>query len=116
MLYAFNSPDINYILKISDDERFIGDKKIDKNAFSKVYQDIIGLRFDSLDPDKKPSGSAVVTFKYTKNDKSTHIVSFESISDRNYLATVDGKGNYIITKKAVSDALKSIEKAYTEAK
>ena len=57
-----------------------------------------------------------MTFKYTKNDNSTRVVSFESISDRNYLATVDGKGNYIITKKAVSEALKSIEKAYKETK
>lgn len=110
------SPDKNYILKISGDERFIDDKKIEKDAFSKVYQNIIGLRFDSIDFNKKSSGNAVVTFKYTKNDKSTRVVSFESISDRNYLATVDGKGNYIITKKAVSEALKSIEKAYKETK
>ena len=110
------STDKNYILKISGNERFINDKKIDKNIFSKIYQNIIGLRFDSIDLNKKPYGRSDITFKYTKNDKSTHTVSFESVDDRNYLASVDGKGNSIITKKAVRDALDFIEEKLNEVK
>lgn len=110
------SSDKNYILKISGDERFINDKKIDKKVFSKVYQSIIGLRFDSIDLNKNYSGRSDITFKYTKNDNTTHIVSFESIDDRNYLAAVDGRGSSIITKKAVRDALDFIEEKLNEAK
>ncbi len=110
------SADKNYVLKISGDERFINDKKIDKNVFSKVYQGIIGLRFDSIDLNKKASGRSEITLKYTKNDNTTHTVSFESVDDRNYLASVDGKGSSIITKKAVHDALDFIEEKLSEAK
>lgn len=110
------SADKNYVLKISGDERFINDKKIDKNVFSKVYQNIIGLRFDSIDLNKNASGRSDITFKYTKNDNTTHTVSFESIDDRNYLAAVDGKGSSIITKKAVHDTLDFIEEKLNESK
>ena len=110
------SPNKNYTLKISGDERFINNTKIDKNVFSKVYQNIIGLRFDTIDPNRNTSGSAEITFKYTKNDGSTDTVSFISIDDRNYLALVDGKTNGIITKKSVKEALDFIEQKLNKAK
>jgi len=106
----------NYSLKVSGEERFINGKKIDKSVFSKVYQNIIGISFDSVELNAKTTGSSAVTIKYTRNDNSTCTVSFVNINDRNYLALVDGKGNGIVAKNTVKDAIDFMEEKYNEAK
>jgi len=108
--------DKNFNLKISGEERFINGKKIDKNVFSKVYQNIIGISFNSVDVNAKSVGSSDVTIKYTRNDNSTCTVSFASVDDRNYLALVDGKRNGIVAKKSVKDVVDYIEEKYNEIK
>ncbi len=108
--------DKSFDLKISGEERFINSKKIDKDIFTKVYQNIISISFNSVDVNAKPVASADVTIKYTRNDKTTCTVSFVSIDDRNYLALVDGKGNSIVAKKSVKDVIDFIEEKYNETK
>ncbi|MBQ3181235.1 MAG: DUF4340 domain-containing protein, partial [Clostridia bacterium] len=108
--------DKNFNLKVSGEERFVNGKKIDKDVFTKVYQNIISISFNSVDINAKPVGSFDVSIKYTRNDNSTCTVSFVSVDDRNYLALVDGKGNGIVTKKSVKDVIDFIEEKYNKIK
>lgn len=108
--------DKNYTLKISGEERFINGKKIDKNAFAKVYENVISISFNSVDTAISSSSKPDVTIKYTRNDGTKCTVSFIPVSARNYLALVDGKGNSIVNKSSVLDVIDFIEKTYNEAK
>ncbi len=103
------SPDKNFTLKILGEDRYINDKKVSNDVFTKIYQNIISISIDSVDLAAKPTSSHEVIIKYTKNDGSKCTVSFASISERNYLALVDGKGNSVVNKKSVKDVIKSIE-------
>ena len=108
------TPDKNFNLKILNNEYFINDKKIEKDAFTKIYRDVISISFDSVDLNAKPSASSEISIKYTRNDGSTCMVSYVSINERNYLALVDGKGNGIVTKKSVREVVESINKSLTK--
>ena len=76
-----------------------------------VYKGIISISFDSVDENIKKTGKSDVSIKYTRNDGTICTVSFESVTDRTYLALIDGKENSIVSKTTVKDALSAIDKA-----
>ncbi len=109
-------PDTDITMEISEDEYKINGKTIEKKTFSKAYQAVIGISLDSVDLNAVSSGNYDATIKYTKNDGSTVTVGFVSVSDRNYLAVVDGKGNSITAKKNFNEAVDFVVNTYKKAK
>ena len=111
-----NSQNINFKFKISDDEYFIDDKKIDESTFKNVYRTLISISIDSVEDGKKTDSTPEITITYTRNDKSKCTVSFVSFDDRNYLALVDGKGSGIVNKNSVKDVFELIQQTCNESK
>lgn len=104
-----NGQNYNFLLEIDGEERHVNGVEFTKDEFSKIYQQIIGISFDSVDINAKKTKPADVTFKYTRTNGSTSTVEFVEINDRNYLALVDGKGSSIVNKNTVSGALSFIQ-------
>ena len=109
-------PDTDIIMEINDDEYKINGKSIEKKSFSKAYQAVIGISLDSVDLNATSSGNYDAAIKYTKNDGSVVTVGFISVSERNYLAVVDGKGNSITAKKNFNEAVDFVVNTYKKAK
>ncbi len=98
----------NIVMEIGDDIYKINGKEIEKSKFSKAYQAVIGISLDSVDLSSVPAGAYDATIKYTKTDGSTVTVGFIPVSERNYRAVVDGKGNCITAKKNFTEAVEFI--------
>lgn len=111
-----SGPDIDITMEISENTYKINGKKIEKRAFSKAYQAVIGISLDSVDLSAVPDSAYDATIKYTKNDGNVVTVGFISVSDRNYRAVVDGKGNSITAKKNFSEATDFVMNTYKDAK
>jgi len=109
-------PNTDLVLETNGEERFINGKKTDKSSFSKAYQAIIGISLSSIDLTSAPNANSDATIKYTKNDGSVVNVSFVSIDDRNYRALVDGKGNGIVNKNAVKEAIDFVKQTLNAIK
>ena len=91
------------------EEYYINGVKIQKEAFSKAYQGVIGISLESLDLSDEPNLSPAAYIKYSKKDGSTVFVEFLPIDERNYRVTVDGKGNSITNKKNFDSVLAKIQ-------
>ena len=91
------------------EEYYINGVKIQKEAFSKVYQAVIGISLDSLDLTKEPTVTPAAYIKYTKKDGSTTLVEFLPVDERNYRVAVDGKGSSITNKKNFEGVLSKLE-------
>ena len=102
-------PNNNFLMEINGEERHVNGVEFTKDEFSKLYQQIIGISFDSVDINAKKTKPASVTFKYTRTNGTVCSVEFVEVNDRNYLALVDGKGSFIVNKNTVSDALSFIQ-------
>lgn len=109
------APGVDFVMIIDGEKRSVNGTKMTKDDFATVYQTILGINFDSVDLNAK-SGTPEATIKYTRNDGTTCTVSFVSVSDRNYLALVDGKGNSIVNKTTFNDAMKFIQQQVDAAK
>ncbi len=105
-----------YNMEIKGDKYFIDGKEIEKEAFSKAYQAIIGISLDSLDLSEEPAYEPEAQVKYYKKDGSVVTVNFLPIDERNYRVTVDGQGNSITGKKNFNEAVDKIITTYNEAK
>lgn len=103
-----NIEDEILILEANEDSYKINGQQIEKSRFSKVYQAIIGISLDSVDLSPVTNSTPVVSIKYTRKDGSVTKVDFISVSDRNYRALVDGKGNCITAKKNVTEAVEFV--------
>lgn len=108
--------DSSITMEIDGDKYKINGKRIEKKAFSRAYQAIIGISLDSVDLNITPTNNYDATIKYTKNDGSTVVVGFISKDDRNYHAVVDGKGNSITAKKNFKEAVDFVIDTYKKAK
>ncbi len=111
-----SGPDSSITMEIDGDEYKINGKTIEKKAFSKAYQAVIGISLDSVDLNITPTNNYDATIKYTKNDGSVVLVGFISTGDRNYHAVVDGKGNSITAKKNFTEAFDFVMDTYKKAK
>lgn len=111
-----SGPNTNITMEITDGEYKINGKVIGKKAFSKAYQAVIGISLDSVDLNAISSGVYDATIKYTKNDGSVVTVGFISVSERNYLAQIDGKGNSITSKKSFKEAVDFVINTYKNSK
>lgn len=111
-----SGPDTDITMEINDGEYKINGKAIEKKAFSKAYQAVIGISLDSVDLNATSSGIYDATIKYTKNDGSVVTVGFVSVSERNYLAQIDGKGNSITAKKSFKEAVDFVINTVNKAK
>ena len=93
----------------------INGKDIKEDAFKEAYREIIGITVDTMLP--KPidisGGEYTVTFKYT--DGKTVKYEYVSYDDRNYILSKDGKGEKVLLKKRLPEAMKNI-KAIMERK
>lgn len=94
--------------EVNDSSYKINGHETEKSTFSKAYQALIGISLDSVDLSSATSSKPDVTIKYTRKDGSVADVSFVSVSDRNYRAFVNGKGNFITAKKNVTEAIEFI--------
>ena len=103
-------------MEIGDNEYRINDKNVDKKAFSKAYQAVIGISLDSVDLDSVPPQNYDATIKYTKKDGNIVTVGFIPVDERNYHVVVDGKGNSITAKKNFNEAIDFVLKTYKNAK
>ncbi len=101
-----------------DDSRqyYINGKQFKKDAFSKAYQLVIGICFDSIDLSNVPKIEASSYIKYTRKDGTVSFVEFLPINERNYRVTVDGKGNSITNRKNLEDVIKNLEDLVNTAK
>ncbi len=92
----------NYTYKING-------KEIDEDKFKEAYREIIGITVDTMLP--KPidisGGEYTVTFKYT--DGKTAKYEYVSYDDRNYILSKDSKGEKILLKKRLPEAMKNIK-------
>ncbi len=92
----------------------INGKAIEEDVFKSAYREIIGITVDTMLP--KPvevkNGEYTVTFKYT--DGKTVKYEYVSYDDRNYVLSVNGKGEKLLLKKRLPEALKNIEKIISE--
>lgn len=113
------SGDTKYDMEIKgeDDaaEYYINGVKIEKQAFSRAYQAVIGISLESLDLSEEPSIAPESSIIYTKKDGSTVTVNFLPVNERNYRVVVDGKGNSITNKKNFSDVLTKIQETVDNA-
>ncbi len=98
-----------YTLEINGDDKKVNGVSFGKSDFSKFYRTIIEISFDSVDINAVPGSMPDVTIKYTMTDGRIVTVSYVPYNDRNYLALVDGKGNSIVKKESVIDALDSLK-------
>lgn len=96
------------LLESNGDNYRINGKETEKSAFSKAYQAIIGISLDSVDLTNSVTGDPEVTIKYTKLDGTVVNVEFVPVSDRNYRALINGKGNAITAKKNVNEAIEYV--------
>ncbi len=83
---------------------------VNANKFLKVYQSIIGLSLDGYTQAGTTSNQAV-TIRYERRDGAVHTVTCRPFDDRNYVVSVDGKGNFLVRKKQIEtmeSQLKSI--------
>ena len=112
-----STQDKTYKLEIlSGDKRKINGVSIEKSAFSKVYQQFIGISMDKLTFDALASTDAEVEIKYYKNDGSVVTVSYVPVNDRTFRALVDGEGNWLTAKKNFYDAVAFLEETVKKAK
>ena len=111
------TPDKTYKLEIlSGDKRKINGVTIEKSAFSKVYQQFIGISLDKLTFDALGGSAPEAQIKYYKKDGSVVTVSFIPTNDRTFRATVDGEGNWLTAKKNFYDAVAFLEETVKDAK
>ncbi len=89
----------------------INGKTMQKNTFSKLYQDVIGIYLDSVDLTKAPNIKPDAYIQYTKKDGSITRVEFLPINDRNYRVIIDGKGNAVTNKKNLNNVIEKIQNA-----
>ena len=101
-----------YEMKIVGEENsrqyYINEKLFKKEAFSKVYQLVIGICLDSIDLSNVPKIEAISYIKYTKKDGDVSLVEFLPINGRQYRVIVNGQGNSIINKKNLDDVIKNM--------
>ena len=95
-------------LEVNGDSYRINGQKIEKSQFSKAYQAVIGISLDSVDLSPATNTTPDITIKYTREDGSVTKVDFISVSERNYRALIDGKGNAITAKKNVTEAIEFV--------
>ena len=95
-------------MEVSGNSYKINGREVEKSRFSRAYQAVIGISLDSVDLSPAIIKASDVSIKYTKNDGNVTIVDFISVSDRNYRAFVDGKGNCITAKKNVTEAIEFV--------
>lgn len=111
------TPDKTYKLDILDgDKRKIDGVSITKEAFSKVYQEFIGISLDKLTFDVLNDKTPETQIKYYKKDGSVVTVSYVSVNDRTFRALVDGEGNCLTAKKNFYDAVAFLEETVENAK
>jgi len=88
----------------------INGKDIDEDKFKEAYREIIGITVDTMLP--KPvdvgDGEYSVTFKYT--DGKTVKYEYVSYDDRNYILSKEGKGEKILLKKRLPEAISNIKR------
>ena len=100
--------DESILMEANESSYRINGQEIEKSRFSKAYQAIIGISLDSVDLSPATNVTPDVTIKYTRKDGSVAKVDFISVSERNYRALVDGKGNCIAAKKNVTEAIEFV--------
>lgn len=111
------TPDKTYKLEILDgDKRKIDGVSIEKTAFSRVYQQFIGISLDKLTFDAVGSTSPEAQIKYYKKDGSVVTVSFVPTNDRTFRVFVDGSGNCLTAKKNFYDAVSFLNDTVKSAK
>ncbi len=114
------SGDTKYEMEIKgekgSEEYYINNVKIQKEAFSKAYQAVIGISLDSVDLTEEPKLSPAAYIKYNKKDGSTVSVNFLPVDERNYRVTIDGKGNSITNKKNFDNVLSKLQDTINSAK
>ncbi len=110
------SADTDIIMEINDNEYKINGKVIEKKAFSKAYQAVIGISLDSVNTNLVPAQNYDATIKYTKKDGSVVTVGFIPVDERNYHVLVDGKGSSITAKKNFNEAIDFVLKTYKSSK
>ncbi len=96
------------VMEVRDDSYKINTQNVEKSRFSKAYQAIIGISLDSVDLSPVTNATSDISIKYTRKDGSVANVDFVSVSDRNYRALVDGKGNCVTSKKNVIEAIEFV--------
>ena len=107
------TPDVDYVFEINGENRMINGKTIG-DSFSKAYEAIIGMSFESVNAEFK-GRTVEATIKFTRNDGTTCTLSYLPVDDLNYIIHVDGSGNTVISKSAFNEAMNIIKKIYDEA-
>ncbi len=111
------TPEKTYKLEIlSGDKRKIDGVAIEKSAFSKVYQQFIGISLDKLTFDALSTTASEAQIKYYKKDGSVVTVSFIPTNDRTFRVLVDGEGNCLTAKKNFYDAVTFLNETVKDAK
>ena len=92
----------NYTYKING-------KSIEEDAFKEAYREIIGITVDSMldTPVSDKKEEYKVTFNYLDGKKAVY--KYASYDDRNYVLINDSKGEKILLKKRLPQAMKNIE-------
>ncbi len=110
------TPDKTYKLEVlNGDKRKIDGAIIEKSAFSKVYQQFIGISLDKLTFDNLTKTEPECQIKYYKKDGSVVTVSFVPTDDRTFRVLVDGEGNCLTAKKNFYDAVAFLEETIKNA-
>ena len=78
----------------------VNGKGVNADKFIKVYQSIIGLSVDGYTHAGSGSNKAV-TIRYERKDGAVHTVTCRPFDDRNYVVSVDGKGNFLVRNKQI---------------
>lgn len=95
---------------------YINDVKIDKSAFSKAYQAVIGLSLESLDFSAAPTTASDAYIRYSKKDGSVVTVQLVPVNERNFRVLVNGEGNSITSKKNFESILNKLQETIEQAK
>lgn len=105
----------SYVMTITgeeDNETYaINGKEIVDSTFKGAYQAVIGILLDAP-TDARPTQEPEYTVTYKLKDGSTVEVEYISIADRDYIALVNGEGEFAVKKKDVVAMFDSVEKAY----
>ena len=105
-------PDVEYVMEISDSVKKINGKEIGK-SFSKAYEAVIGMKFNSVNTSFK-GGTPEATIKFTRTDGTKCTLTYVPVNEVNYHVRIDGSGYAVISKSTFNEAMNVIKKIYNE--
>ncbi|MDO4557220.1 MAG: hypothetical protein Q4B70_19075, partial [Lachnospiraceae bacterium] len=104
-----------YQMSIAGDEYLLGKKKVEKEAFTTLYQALAGIIFESEYEDLgSKTGDEVLSVTYERNteDAPKITITYSTYDDENYSIAVNGTERFLVNTEDVDVLIKQIKDSF----